>query len=188
MTKTYKIGEVVDFVDLIDRGLAFPDRADPRWYIAVTNPNCHRRAESELAANGYRAFWPKHRKWVSHARMKVAKEYPILGRYLFVQVHDGNFWRVRNVNGIETILTGDNGAPAQVPNATVAGFEQRYHAGEWDEVANANLPIGARVRIAEGEFANLLVVVKGYKNGKILFVPPGQRNEVAIRPEKAWAA
>lgn len=188
MTRVYKIGEVVDFVSLIERGVAFPEHAEPRWYIAITNPNCHKRAESELAALGYRAFWPKLRKWVNHARVKTAKEYPILGRYLFVQVHDRNFWRVRNVNGIEALLTGDNGAPAEVPSGVVMGFERRYHAGEWDFVTKGLLPIGARVRIIEGEFANMLVIVRGRKNGKIQFIPPGKREEVSIREEKAWAA
>lgn len=188
MSEVYKIGDVVDFVSLIDRGQAFPEEPDPRWFIAVTNPNCHRRAEAELAALGYRAFWPRLRKWVTHARVKTAKEYPILGRYLFVQVHDGNFWRVRSVNGVEALLTGDNGAPAEVPERIVMDFQARYHAGEWDFVANGILPIGARVRIIEGEFANMLVVVRGRRNGKIQFFPTGSRKEVSIREEKAWAA
>jgi transcription antitermination factor NusG len=71
------------------------------WYIAITNPNCHRRAEAGLAAIGYRSFWPRLRKWVSHARTKQAKEYPILGRYVFVEIPDREFYAVRNVNGVE---------------------------------------------------------------------------------------
>lgn len=188
MGRMYKIGEFVDFVSLVDRGIEFPEQAEPRWYIAITNPNCHRRAEAELAALGYRAFWPKLRKWVNHARVKKAKEYPILGRYLFVQVHDQNFWRVRSVNGVEALLTGDSGAPAEARNDEVMDFERRYHAGEWDFVTKGLLPIGARVRIIEGEFANMLVTVRGRRNGKIQFIPPGGRQEVSIRQEKAWAA
>lgn len=158
------------------------------WYIAVTNPNCHRRAEAELASLGYRAFWPKMRKWVKHARAKVPKEYPILGRYLFVEIHDENFWAVRRVNGIEGILTGDLGAPAPIPRHKVMDFECRYHAGEWDLCATGTLPIGARVKLIEGEFAKQMVTILGMSRGKIKCLPPTSRKFVYVRPEKVWVA
>lgn len=158
------------------------------WYIAITNPNCHRRAEAELASLGYRAFWPKLRKWVSHARTKVPKEYPILGRYLFVEIHDQDFWTVRNVNGIEGLLTGDLGAPVPVARSDVMEFEMRYHAGEWDFVSSGQIPSGARVQIIEGEFANKIVTIVGKERGKLKFLPPGGRKFAFIKPEKVWAA
>lgn len=160
------------------------------WYIAITNPNCHRRAEAGLAAIGYRVFWPRLRKWVSHARTKKAKEYPILGRYVFVEIPDGEFYAVRNVNGVEGLLTGDNGAPAKIPASVVWRFHDRYAAGEWDFVNNETgefvnedsevvirknrIPNGAIVRIMEGEFADLMTVVRGRKNGKLEFLARGR--------------
>jgi hypothetical protein len=177
---------------------------DANWYIAVTNPNCQRRAEAELAALGYRAFWPKLRKWVSHARTKQAKEYPILGRYMFVEVPDGNFFRVRNVNGIEMLLTDETGEPEEIPASVVYEFRARYMAGEWDFVSrevgmfqapsgamitrNNKLPIGALVRIMEGEFADILTVVRDFKNGKVVFLPPGKREFFRISESKVRAA
>lgn len=161
------------------------------WYVAITNPNCHRRAEAGLAELGYRAFWPKIRKWVSHARTKVPKEYPILGRYLFVEVPDANFYAVRAVNGIEALLTGDDRAPAKVPADVVYRFRERYMAGEWDFVSNETgefmdqetgevlkrknpIPAGARVRIMEGEFANMLAVIRRRHRGKLEFLASGK--------------
>lgn len=180
------------------------------WYIAITNPNCHRRAESGLASLGYAAFWPKCRKWTSHARVKIAKEYPILGRYLFVEIPDENFWAVRSVDGVEGLLTGDDRAPAKVPQEIVWGFRERYLSGEWDFVRemrpvfewdgkkerdvivewkeNERLPIGARVAIMEGEFANLLTVVRGYTNGKVKFLPPGAHKFVHTKLKNVRAA
>lgn len=179
------------------------------WYIVITNPNCHRRAEYGLAAAGYPAFWPKMRKWTSHARTKIPKEYPILGRYLFVDIPDQEFFTVRNVNGVEALLTGDNGAPATIPAKIVWAFRDRYMRGEWDFVASEtgefegdefeefvdengevrlrrkkitrrnSIPNGGRVKIMEGEFANLLTTVRrGSKNGKLAFLPPGRREFV----------
>lgn len=187
------------------------------WYIAQVNPNCQRRAEAGLAAIGYRSFWPKLRKWVSHARTRQAKEYPILGRYMFVEIPDSEFFRVRAVNGMESLLTGDHGAPAKVHPDIVWRFRERYMAGEWDFVANETgefegdefeeyidengftqerrkmvirrnrIPIGAVVRIMEGEFANLLTVIRGRKNGKLEYLPPGKQEffytrEANVRP------
>jgi transcription antitermination factor NusG len=135
------------------------------WYVAITNPNCHRRAEAGLSALGYQSFWPKLRKWVSHARTKVAKEYPILGRYLFVEIPDGAFWNVRNVHGIEAFVVDGSGVPAQIPAPVVWEFRQRYLRGEWDFVGDTAMvdedghprrnliPHGALIRIMEGEFA-----------------------------------
>ncbi|BEV44783.1 transcription termination/antitermination NusG family protein [Afipia carboxidovorans] len=173
------------------------------WYIAVTNPNCQRRAECELAALGYRAFWPKLKKWVSHARTKIAKEYPILGRYIFVEIPDGNFFRVRNVNGIEALLTDQDGEPAPIPDAVVWSFRERYMRGEWDFVSNETgwfalngrleqrrnpIPVGAIIRIMEGEFADLMTVVRSRKNGKIVFLPPGKHEFFHTRESNVRAA
>lgn len=175
------------------------------WYIATTNPNCHHRAEAGLAAIGYSAFWPKLRKWVSHARVKIPKEYPILGRYLFVEITDGNFWAVRNVYGVEGFLVSDSGAPAKVAPEVVWRFRERYMRGEWDFVALETgefedssgqmvtrrnpIPMGARVRIMEGEFADLLTVVRGRsKNGKLKFLPIRRREFVHTRASNVRAA
>lgn len=173
------------------------------WYIAITNPNCQRRAECELAALGYRVFWPKLKKWVSHARTKIAKEYPILGRYIFVEIMDWNFYNVRNVNGIEALLTDQDGEPAPIPDSVVWAFRERYMAGEWDFVANETgwftlkgkleqrrnpIPVGAIIRIMEGEFADLLTVVRSRKNGRIVFLPPGKREFFHTRESNVRAA
>lgn len=160
------------------------------WYIAITNPNCHRRAEAGLAAIGYRAFWPKLRKWVSHARTKQAKEYPILGRYVFVEVPDHNFYAVRAINGVEGLVKGGDGEPAKIPADVVWSFHDRHAAGEWDFVANETgefinekgeptvrrnrIPDGALIRIMEGEFADLMTVIRGRKNGKLEFLARGK--------------
>lgn len=173
------------------------------WYIAITNPNCQRRAECELAALGYRSFWPKLKKWVTHARTKIAKEYPILGRYIFVEIPDGNFFTVRNVNGIEALLTNQDGEPAKIPDVIVWNFRERYMRGEWDFVSNETgwfegdgglemrrnpIPVGAIIRIMEGEFADLMTVVRSRKSGRVVFLPPGKREFCHTRESNVRAA
>lgn len=179
------------------------------WYVAITNPNCHRRAEAELAALGYRAFWPKLRKWVRHARSQVAKEYPILGRYMFVEVPDGNFWNIRNVNGIEALVTSPcacgQAQPAAISPEIVYAFRERYMAGEWDYVINETgefadpetgelitrrnrIPHNAIIRIMEGEFANMIAQVRGREFGQLVVLPRGAGRYVSMWPENVRAA
>lgn len=168
----YQIGQVVDFVDLIDRkpSLAFPEIAEPKWFCAVTNPNCQRRAELELYTLGFRTFTPKLRKWVSHARVRKAVERPLLGRYLFVEVDEPrqSFHSVRAVNGVEGFIA-TLGRPSLIPTQFVESFRMRQMAGEWDDVAKGPVPVGARVRLVEGEFNDMLATVTSRKAGKVTF-------------------
>lgn len=169
--KTYKIGDVVDFVNLIDcKPALFPEMADPRWFCAVTNPNCQRRAEMELYTLGFRTFTPKLRKWVSHARVRKAAERPLLGRYLFVEVDEPrqSFHKVRGVNGVESFIA-NLGKPCRIPSPFVESLRMRQMAGEWDEIAKEPIPIGARVRLMEGEFNDMLATVTSRKAGKLTF-------------------
>lgn len=176
----YEIGQVVGYVDLIDYEQGKPsapvvnERAE--WFCVMTNPNCERRAEMELYSLGYRTFAPKIRKWASHARVKKAVERPLLSRYLFVEIdHDGDqgqsYGEVRGVNGVEMLLSGvlPKGAwgPLPFPAHWVEGLLTRQLAGEWDEIAKGPIPVGARVRIIEGEFDNLLATVTNIKSGKL---------------------
>jgi transcription antitermination factor NusG len=174
------------------------------WYCITTNPNCQRRAEAELSQLGYRTFWPKLRKWATHARVRTAKEYPLLGRYMFVEIHGNEFGPVRLVNGVESFV-GIAGQPVPMPGRKVEDFLFRYLRGEWDYVTpepviytdkhgvdqvriNERVPVGARIRIMEGEFADMLATVLGRKNGKLRVVPRGQYTEVRVREQNVRAA
>ncbi|MBR0868918.1 hypothetical protein JQ633_01000 [Bradyrhizobium tropiciagri] len=166
----YEIGQVVGFVDLIeDQREEFPISPTSRWYCAVTNPNCQARAALGLHEIGYRTFYPKVRRWVTHARVKQAKDKPLLGRYIFVEIDPKNdqqsFYAVRAVNGIEAILSswqqtarGMSIQPAPFSSEWIASMRIRQMAGEWDET-KGTVPIGARIKLMEGEFADRLATV-----------------------------
>ena len=184
----YEIGQHVGFVDLIDRSqeIQFPESHTAKWFCAVTNPNCQARAALGLYELGYRTFYPKVRRWVSHARVRVAKEKPLLGRYIFVEVDHPrqSFGSIRAVNGIEGMVA--NPDPIQIPSRFVERFRQRYMAGEWDEVATGPLPLGARIRIVEGEFNDMLATVTKIKGKRVDFKLHGENcygrmNECSVR-------
>lgn len=172
----YQIGDHVGFVDLIDRSqeIQFPESTTAKWFCAVTNPNCQARAALGLYELGYRTFYPKARRWVSHARTKTAKEKPLLGRYIFVEVDHPkqSFGAVRAINGIEGFVS--NPDPVQIPSVFVQRFRERYMRGEWDEVAGGPLVVGCRIRIMEGQFANMLATVTKAKGKRIDFKLHGE--------------
>lgn len=153
---------------------------NPQWFCLTTNPNCQTRAQLGLHAIGYRTFLPKVKRWVSHARVRTVRERPLLGRYVFVEVDIGDdtaqsFGAVKGVNGVESMVSVC-GEPCVIPRHFVDGFLRRYLDGEWDFVTqqpvrivrsdgsievrdNEPIPRGARVKIMEGEFADMLATV-----------------------------
>lgn len=177
---------------------------ESNWYCIVTNPNCQRRAEAGLAELGYRVFWPRVKRWVSHSRTKTAKERPLLWTYLFVEIEDKAFGPVHTVDGVERFVEV-GGHPVTIPRAWVEHTLHRYLRGEWDYVTpevyflddagkwqvrtNDRVPIGARIRVMEGEFANVLAKVIDYEKGKRLkIVPLGQYKPVITRETNVRAA
>jgi len=90
-----------------------------------------------------------------------------------------SFDSVRRCNGVES-LVGIAGEPKAVPAVAVERLIGRQLSGEWNMVdegefpdgnggrrVNPEIPIGARVRIVEGEFESLLATIVGRKRGKI---------------------
>lgn len=170
----YEIGQVVEYLNLVDLERDQPSEPTlsdtAEWFCVMTNPNCQGRAALGLYAAGYRTFMPKVRKWVSHARVRKAVEKPLLGRYLFVEVDHPrqSFGAVKAVNGVETLIS-TLGRPTAFPSHWVEDLRLRYMAGEWDEVAKGHLPVGARIRIVEGEFESHLATVTNRKGSRITF-------------------
>jgi transcription antitermination factor NusG len=137
-------------------------RSGPLWFAAFTNPNCEFRAQFGLEREGYRTFIPKLRRWISHARTKKAVERPLLSRYVFFELEPDKhgFDAVHRVNGVEYII-GSAGVPLPMPEGFVSEFIKRQLSGEFDFVSKEPMPIGARVCIMDGQFADIFAVIVG---------------------------
>lgn len=137
-----------------------------QWMVIITNVNCMGRAERELTQIGYRTFVPRLRKWVSHARVRKAVYRPLLGRYLFVEIPLGQGTEMaRQANGVEGFVSV-GGRPFALPAGTVEDLIRRQMSGEWDEIANGEFPLGARVRVMGGEFEGLLATLINKRRGR----------------------
>jgi transcription antitermination factor NusG len=90
-----------------------------------------------------------------------------------------NLGSVRACNGVEGMMSV-GGAPVLLPKGSVEALIRRQLRGEWDYVSdgefpdgkggiriNDPMPIGARVKIVEGELEGWLATLVGAKRGKI---------------------
>lgn len=154
---------------------------------------------------GYWVFWPRIKKWATHARTRTAKEYPLLARYMFVNIPDESFGRVRVVNGVESFVA-IAGEPVPIPTAWVDSMILRHMRGEWDYVTqvpvtfvnddgeeetrvNPPIPERARIKLIEGEFASMLgTVVNRLRGGRLRVVPQGQFKPIITRVQNVRAA
>jgi transcription antitermination factor NusG len=177
-----------------------------RWYCMTTATNLQKRVCDELYPLGYRTFYPRLKKWVSHARTRKAVERPLLGRYVFVEVDypRQDFRTLGQIYGVQG-LVGNYGTPRALPSWWVTDFMERYLAGEWDEVTpgtfqyrdeygniqtreNGKAPTGARIRIIEGEFAMVLATITSQKNGRVHCKIFGQNKYVHLSEQNIRAA
>lgn len=185
--------EIGDFVEFVKRS---PEQSgeivlseSAKWYCAIVRPSRHLRAEFDLSRSGFRSFYPKARRWISHARVKKAVERPILNRYIFVEIDHPrqSFSTVNAMVDIES-LVGNLGKPTSFPSHWIEGLLSRYMAGEWDEVAEGKLPVGARIRIVEGEFQDQLAIVTSSKGQRVNFKLIGAKSESRLNQCSVRAA
>lgn len=160
------------------------------------------RAERELSQLGYRTFCPRLRKWVSHARVKRAVERPLLGRYLFVEIpRDEGTEAARSANGVEGFVSV-GGRPVTLPPGCVEDLMRRQFRGEWNFVdpdinfpdgkggirVNDKMPVGARVRIVEGPFEEMLATLINRKHGRLQCKLLGENRYVRLFESNIRAA
>lgn len=143
-----------------------------RWYVVHTLPHRELRAQRQLAAQGFHAFLPRHRKTVRHARQLRTVSSPFFPRYLFVAL-DLNRDRWRSVNGtfgVARLVMGDE-FPTPLPHGVVEGLAAACGA-DGNLRFDAGLAIGQRVRVLSGPFADLI--------GELARVDGGGRVQVLL--------
>ena len=152
--------------DLADVPVSF--RAGLVWFVVYTNINCELRAKKGLDALGYTTFMPVMKKWIRHARSRVAVERPLFTRYLFVALdpdRDGWF-AIRTTHGVERVLARD-GVPESVPAVAIEALMAAERAGRFDLTRAApRLKAGDRVAVDGGAFGDFVAEVATADDGK----------------------
>lgn len=129
---------------------------DERWYVTHTPPNCERRAELHLGAQGFRTYFPTIQKTIRHARKLRDVRAPLFPRYVFIVLDLGRdrWLSVRSTVGVSSLFCCDN-RPVPVPRGVVETL-----VGNAEEpnltLFHQGLKPGQSVRILSGPFANLV--------------------------------
>lgn len=128
------------------------------WYAVHTQPHAEAKALENLLRQGYRAYLPRCRIWVSHARRRQLALRPLFPRYLFAGL-DGAVMRWRpilsTVGVSDVVRAGDR--PASVPRGIVAAIRDRERDGAFDGLdPQHSLRAGELVRVTSGAFADLV--------------------------------
>jgi transcription elongation factor/antiterminator RfaH len=142
-----------------------------RWYVAYSQPHREFRAQTQLAAQGFRTFLPRYRKTVRHARKLMTVDAPFFSRYLFV-AFDLRRDQWRSVNGTfgVTSLLSDGMFPIPLPQGVIESLINCSDASGYIDLGDA-LQVGERVRILTGPFADLvgeLVRLDGARRVQVL--------------------
>ena len=126
------------------------------WYAVHTQTHAESRAFDNLMRQGYRAYLPRCRIWVSHARRRQLVFRPLFPRYLFAAVDEPAMrWRpILSTFGVSDLVrAGDR--PAPVPSEIVEAIRAREQDGAFNGLdPRRTLQPGELVRVTAGAFAD----------------------------------
>lgn len=140
-----------------------------QWYAVHTRPASEAKAAEHLGRQGYSTYLPHYRRWVRHARRRVAVLRPLFPRYLFVGIDRAVMnWRpIRSTIGVAGVVCGGD-EPVPVAHAVIETLRQREREGAFDELAPMRrLAPGDRVRLSEGPLSEWV--------GRLAAAAPGER-------------
>lgn len=143
------------------------------WYVIYTAPQAEYSVQKDLDSQGFRTFLPQFTRWITHSRVRKIVSRPLFSRYVFVEcdpAYPHQFGMVRDTDGVEELLAAYTGAdplPMALPVGLIEALIARQLAGEWNYAAKEPLTKGARIKIMDGHYADMLatVITLGGKNG-----------------------
>lgn len=151
------------------------------WVCGITTPTGAMMAEDDLRRAGYDVLMPMHRRWARHARQLKAVSRPLLGRYIFIEIDTGIRGHAEAIYASRHM----DSVIGRVPARALKRLRWQYIRGDFDEVTNDPLPVGARVVVVAGEWEERLAVITGKtKSGATTVKVSGLRKPINIT-EKA---
>lgn len=127
---------------------------EPGWYVALAGYRAEKRAEERLRDAGFEAYVPRETRWSRSGGRKHAAERPLLPRYVFVRLGDGqSFHAARACDGVEGMIAVC-GRPARIPGDWIDGLRSAEALGVFDKThtARKTFESGQQVQIIAGPF------------------------------------
>ena len=126
------------------------------WYVVYTHPREEKLAVEHLERQGFRTYWPRFRKQVSHARKVQTVVASLFPRYLFVCFDKAaHGWRaISSTRGVAGLVK--NGSdPIAMPERMIGELRGRED-GEGFIVLGRQISLekGCRIQIKGSAFAD----------------------------------
>jgi transcriptional antiterminator RfaH len=128
------------------------------WYAVYTRQHAEAQAAEHLLRQGYSAYLPRYRTWISHARRRQTVLRPLFPRYLFAGVDRATMpWRpiLSTIGVTDVVRAGDE--PTPVPPEVIAAIREREEIGAFDRLdPRQALRLGGPVRVTAGAFEDMV--------------------------------
>lgn len=128
------------------------------WFAVYTRPQAEVAASDRLRRQGYHAYLPMQRVWISHARRRRVASRPLFPRYLFVALDRSTTgWHpiLSTVGVADMVRIGDK--PAVVNPTVIDTIRKREGEGAFDRItAVQKFKLGEVVRIVAGPFEDCI--------------------------------
>jgi transcriptional antiterminator RfaH len=126
------------------------------WFAVRSQAHAEEKAARHLGNQGFKAYLPRYRRRIRHARRNVMALRPLFPGYLFVNL-DPDVCRWRAVNGtigVREILTNGD-MPLMVPDAIINEIMAREDETGAVKLAPPSFVRGQIVRLMEGPLADM---------------------------------
>jgi transcriptional antiterminator RfaH len=126
------------------------------WFAVQSQAHAEEKAARHLGNQGFKAYLPRYRRRIRHARRNMMVLRPLFPGYLFVNL-DPEMCRWRAVNGtigVREILTNGD-VPLAVPDAIIAEIMAREDETGAVKLAPPSFLRGQTVRLLEGPLADM---------------------------------
>lgn len=166
--------------------------ADPRWYVAQTQPNAESKAMLHLERQGFATYLPRYLKRRRHARRTEIVPAPLFPRYLFVAIDvTTQRWRsIHSTVGVTRLVCrGDE--PVAAASGVVEALRRREDGDGLIRLEPKLFAAGDKVRVLEGAFADCLGLYQGINDAQrvaILLDLLGRKVRVILKNDWVEAA
>lgn len=139
------------------------------WFVAQLKPQGLRRAEENLARQGFLSFCPKRQESLVRGGRRLTRDAPLFPGYLFVHFDPAvSGWSSINATrGVTRLILSDIRRPTPLPEPFMAGLIARCDA-RGRIGAPQDLKVGDRIRVISGPFADTVARIETLEEGERL--------------------
>jgi transcriptional antiterminator RfaH len=138
------------------------------WFALYTKSRSEFKAAEQIGANGVEYYLPtvvKYRQW-SDRKKKITE--PLIRGYIFIYANEKERIISLEQNAVVRCLT-ERGRPAKIPDWQIDNLKNML-SNEADFYIAEGLVPGAKVKIKEGPFENVIGVIQEVEGGRALAV------------------